>query len=167
VKLKENENKNLISGNEELLQEQKKCKERHTDFIIENSNQIKEADNINEELKTKIQFLYSRLREKKNFLEKSIQNTCYEYNQFCDKKFQICNDKNQNELKNLEKTLTKSLDHYLENSGKRLFEFNAAVQADAKDLSTVPNDMKEYDQNPLKTVVFIPNGNPNMKIINY
>lgn len=103
--------------------------------------------------------LSSRIQEKKEFLEKSIQNKYFEYNEYCNKKFETCSEKNQDELKSLEKTLNRSLDNYLESSAKRLFEFNAAVQADSKYLSTVPIDMKEYDENPLKTVVFLPNGN--------
>ena len=124
---------------------------------------IKASDQENEEIQTKIQLLYSRLREKKTLLEKTVQSKCFEYNDYCDKKFQNCSDKNQDELKALERNAGKSLEQYLALTSKRLFEFNAAVQADCMDLSTVPIDMKEYDQNPLKSVVFIPSGNPNMK----
>lgn len=163
IKLKENENQRLTLENEKLLLEQKNAKVKHGEFVIQASNEIKQEDHENEDLQTKIMLLNSRLKEKKTLLEKTVQNKFYEYNEYCEKKFENCNDKNQDELKNLEKSINKSMSNYLDLSGKRLFEFNAAVQADCIDLSTVPIDMKEYDQNPLKKVVFIPNGNPNMK----
>ena len=148
----------MTGENEKLIQEQKNAKAKHAEFLVESANQIKEHDHQNQEVATIIQLLSSRLKEKKTLLEKTMQNKFYEYNDYCDKKFEACNDKNQGELTNLEKSINRSLNNYLENSGKRLFEFNAAVQADCYDLSTIPIDMKEYDQNPLKQVVFIPNG---------
>lgn len=154
----------MTAENEKLVQEQKNAKAKHAEFLVESANQIKEQDQQNQEVATKIQLLSSRLKEKKTLLEKTMQNKFYEYNDYCDKKFEACNDKNQGELTNLEKSINKSLNNYLENSGKRLFEFNAAVQADCYDLSTIPIDMKEYDQNPLKQVVFLPNGNPRSPI---
>lgn len=165
VKLKEKENKSLISENEKLLNERAVAQQNHTEFIIEKSNEIKNIDAENEDSKTKIQLLLSRLKEKKTSLEKSIKNRCFEFNEYCGKKFEVCSDKNKEELKSLEKNINKTLSSYLEFSAKRLFDFNAAVKADCIDLSTVPIDMKEYDQNPLKTVTFIPEGNPNRKII--
>lgn len=138
--------------------EQNQSKNNHAAFVVESSNQIKQADLENEEIIAEIQLLSTRLREKKEFLERSVQNRYFEYNEYCNNKFETCSDKNKEELKILERTLNKSLDRYLDNSAKRLFEFNAAVQADSKDLSTIPLDMKEYDQNPLKTVVYIPKG---------
>lgn len=165
IKLKEAENKRLTQENENLLSEQAKAKAKHTEYIIQSSNEIKAEDQENEDLQTKIQLLGSRLKEKKTLLEKNIQNKFFEYNDYCNKKFESCNEKNQDELGKLEKSLNKSMNNYLEQAGKRLFEFNAAVQADCIDLSSVPQDMKEYDQNPLKSVVFIPKGNPNMKTI--
>lgn len=163
--MKEKENKTLISENEKLLNERALAQQSHTDFIIEKSNQIKNIDAENEDSKTKIQLLLSRLKEKKNLIEKSIKNRWFEFNEYCDKKFEVCSDKNKEELNSLEKNLNKTLSSYLDSSSKRLFDFNAAVKADCIDLSTVPVDMKEYDQNPLKTVTFIPEGNPNRKII--
>lgn len=151
--------------NEDLLDKQKNLKANHAQYILQSSSEIKAEDQAQEDIQTKIQLLNSRLKEKRTLLDKTIQNKFFEYNDYCNKKFEACNDKNQDELNKLDKSLNKSLNNYMDQAGKRLFEFNAAVQADAIDLSTVPVDMKEYDQNPLKSVVFIPKGNPNMKTI--
>lgn len=150
--------------NQNLLDERRKAQQDHEKFILENTQQIKSIDAENEDTRVKIDLLYSRLKEKKNFLEKSFFNRRFEYNEYCDKKFEVCKDKNQDELSNLERKLLRTLNSYIDASGKRLFEFNAAVQGDLTDLTTVPIDMKEYDQNPLKKVVFIPE-NANRKVV--
>lgn len=74
-----------------------------------------------------------------------------------DNKYDAFLQKTQKEIESVKKNIDKTIDNYQQNVKSSLSDFNMKVHADAIYLTTIPTDMKDYDESPLRKKVVIKN----------
>lgn len=146
----ESENEKLYSENQEILNETDKLLLLHKNFKQKSEEQKICYENDNIQIKNDIENLKKAIEKEKSTKEARIKMKMKEFYEFLDLKNQASLEKNNKEIDTLFRKINNCTLDYLNNAKKSLFDFNCFVQADAHDLSRIPIDMKEYDQNPLR-----------------
>lgn len=122
----------------------------HEEFKKKSEEQKIFYENDSIQIKSGIESLKKAIEKEKSTKEARIKMKMKEFYEYVDVKNKAALEKNNKEVEMLFRKINNCTLDYLNNAKKGLFDFNCFVQADAYDLSRIPIDMKEYDQNPLR-----------------
>lgn len=154
----QSQSRTFTESNIQTLSENKDLEERLNILTISGKKETEElTQNINYLKSERIPYLEDQLKTHIEKRESIIESKVNEYYNYVDNKYEAFLQKTQSEIDSVKKNIDKTCDNYQQTVKSSLSDFNMKVHADAIYLTTIPSDMKNYDESPLRKRAVIKN----------